>query len=54
MIYTWEIHTDKGVFLGYEYAMTEYSAREKAFMTRGSASAYTGLGMNNIIAKRIN
>lgn len=54
MIYTWKIYTDAGVFLGYEYAMTEYSAKEKAFNQHGSASRYTGIGMDNIIAKRIN
>ena len=54
MIYTWEIYTDRGVFLGYEYAMTQYSVKEKAFNVRGSASAYTGIGMNNLVAKRIN
>lgn len=54
MIYTWEVHTDTGVFLGYEYSMTEYGAKEAAFKRNGSASAYTGLGMNNIVVKRIN
>lgn len=54
MIYTWEIHTDTGVFLGYEYSITEYGAKEAAFKKHGSASAYTGLGMDNIIATRIN
>jgi len=54
MIYTWEIYTNTGKFLGYEYSISEYGAREAAFNKYGSASAYSGLGMNNIIAKRIN
>lgn len=54
MIFTWEIHTDTGVFLGYEYAISEQSAKEKAFMVKGTASAYTGIGINNLIAKRLN
>ena len=53
MIYTWKIfHND--IFLGYQYAMTEYSAREKAFMQGGSASRYTGANLDNIKAVRIN
>ena len=54
MIYTWEIYTDAGMFLGYEYSISEYGAKEAAFTKYGSASAYTGLGMDNITAKRIN
>lgn len=54
MIYTWTIHTDAGLFLGYEYSITEYGAKEAAFKKYGSASAYSGLGMDNIIATRIN
>ena len=54
MIYTWEIHTDTGIFLGYEYSISEQGAKQSAFNRNGSASAYTGIGMNNIIAKRIN
>ena len=54
MIYTWEIYTDAGMFLGYEYSITEYGAKEAAFKKYGSASAYTGLGMDNIVVKRIN
>ena len=34
--------------------MTEYSAREKAFMTGGSASKYTGANLDNIKVVRIN
>ncbi len=54
MIYTWEIHTDTGVFLGYEYSISEHGAKQAAFNRRGSASKYTGIGMENITAKRIN
>ena len=54
MIYTWTIHTDTGVFLGYEYSISEYGAKEAAFKKHGSASAYTGLGMENLIVKRVN
>lgn len=54
MIFTWKIFTDSGVFLGYEYAMTELSARQKAFNANGSASRYTGIGLNNILAERVN
>lgn len=53
MIYTWKIYYND-IFLGYQYAMTEYSAREKAFMQGGSASRFTGIGMQNIKATRIN
>lgn len=54
MIYTWEIHTDTGLFLGYEYSISEQGAKEAAFNRNGSASAYTGIGIENITAKRIN
>ncbi|MDA8882813.1 hypothetical protein N9I00_00235 [bacterium] len=53
MIYTWQIFYNN-IFLGYQYAMTEYSAREKAFMIGGSASKYTGASLDNIKAVRIN
>jgi len=53
MIFTWKIFYND-IFLGYQYAMTEYSAREKAFMTGGSASKYTGASLDNIKAVRIN
>ena len=53
MIFTYKIYIN-GNFLGYEYAMTEQSAREKAFNENGSASRYTGIGMENITATRIN
>jgi hypothetical protein len=53
MIFTYKIYIGDN-FLGYEYAMTEQSAREKAFMIHGSASRYTGAGMDDITATRIN
>ena len=53
MIFTYKIYLNDN-FLGYQYAMTEYSAREKAFMTGGSASRYTGATLENIKAVRIN
>ena len=34
-------------------AMSEQSAREKYFNTFGSASRYSGIGMNNIEAKQL-
>lgn len=52
-MFTYKIYIEDN-FLGYEYAMTEYLAREKAFNIRGSASKYTGATMDNIKAKRIN
>ena len=53
MIFTWKIfHSD--IFLGYQYAITECSAREKAVMTGGSASRYTGATMENITAVSVN
>ena len=54
MIYTWKIHTDTGVFLGYEYSISEQGAKQAAFNRNGSASKYTGIGIENITAKRIN
>jgi len=54
MIYTWKVYTNTGTFLGYEYSISEYGAKEAAFKKHGSASAYTGLGMDNIIVERIN
>jgi hypothetical protein len=53
MIFTYKIFLNDN-FLGYEYAMTEYSAREKAFNIHGSASMFTGIGIENIRAVRIN
>ena len=53
MIFTYKIYLDDN-FLGYEYAMSEYSARQKAFNVHGSASRFTGVGMDNIRAVRIN
>jgi hypothetical protein len=53
MIFTYKIYINDN-FLGYEYAMSEYSAREKAFNIGGSASKYTGAGMENIRAVKIN
>mgnify|MGYP001034812920 CR=1 FL=1 len=54
MIYTWEIYTDTGTFLGYEYSISENGAKQAAFNKHGSASRYTGIGMENITATRIN
>ena len=34
-------------------ALTEYSAREKYFNSYGSASRYSGIGMNMIEAKQL-
>tara|TARA_Y100000389_G_scaffold175644_1_gene186577 strand:+ start:205 stop:366 length:162 start_codon:yes stop_codon:yes gene_type:complete len=53
MIFTYKIYLDDN-FLGYEYAISEYSARQKAFNVHGSASRFTGVGMDNIRAVRIN
>ena len=53
MIFTYKIYIGDN-FLGYEYAMTEYSARQKAFNINGSASKFTGVGMEDITATRIN
>jgi len=53
MIFTYKIFLNDN-FLGYEYAMSEYSAREKAFKLHGSASKYSGIGMENIRAVKIN
>ena len=53
MIYTYKIYL-KDNFLGYEYAMTDYSARQKTFNKLGSASRFTSVGMENIRAVRIN
>ena len=53
MIFTYKIFLDDN-FLGYEYAMSEYSARQKAFNVHGSASRFTGVGMDSIRAVRIN
>ena len=54
MIFTWTIHTDAGVFLGYEYSVSENGAKVAAFNKHGSASKYTGIGMENLIVKRVN
>ena len=53
MIFTYKIYLNDN-FLGYQYAMTEDSARQKAFNIHGSASRFTGIGMENIKAVRIN
>ena len=53
MIFTYKIYLGDN-FLGYEYAISEYSARQKAFNVHGSASRFTGVGMDNIRAVRIN
>jgi hypothetical protein len=53
MIFTYKIYLNDN-FLGYEYAISEYSARQKAFNINGSASRFTGIGMENIKAVRIN
>ena len=53
MIFTYKIFLNDN-FLGYEYAMTEHLAREKAFKINGSASRFTGIGIEDIHAVRIN
>ena len=52
MIFTYKIYLNDN-FLGYEYAISEYSARQKAFNIHGSASRFTGVGMENIKAVRV-
>ena len=52
MIITYKIYLVDN-FLGYEYAISEYSARQKAFNIHGSASRFTGVGMDNIKAVRV-
>tara|TARA_Y100000385_G_scaffold58967_1_gene57047 strand:+ start:240 stop:398 length:159 start_codon:yes stop_codon:yes gene_type:complete len=52
MIFTYKIYLGDN-FLGYEYAISEYSARQKAFNMHGSASRFTGAGMDNIKAVRV-
>ena len=52
MIFTYKIYLGDN-FLGYEYAISEYSARQKAFNIHGSASRFTGVGMDNIKAVRV-
>ena len=52
MIFTYKIYLNDN-FLGYEYAISEYSARQKAFNIHGSASRFTGVGMDNIKAVRV-
>ena len=52
MIFTYKIYLNDN-FLGYEYAISEYSARQKAFNMPGSASRFTGAGMDNIKAVRV-
>jgi len=52
MIFIWEIFV-KGESKGYVRAMSEYSAREQYYMKHGSASRYSGTGMNQIKAVRV-
>ena len=52
MIFTYKIYLGDN-FLGYEYAINEYSARQKAFNIHGSASRFTGVGIDNIKAVKV-
>lgn len=52
MIFFWEIFVN-GISKGYVRSMSEYSAREQYYMKHGSASRYSGIGMDNITAVRV-
>ena len=52
MIFIWEIFV-KGQSKGYVHSMSEYSAREQYYMQHGGASAYSGLSLHQIEAKRV-
>ena len=52
MIFIWEIFV-KGVSKGYVRAISESSAREQYYMKHGSASRYTGVGLDNIKAFKV-
>jgi len=52
MICIWEIFVNN-VSKGYVRAMNEHSAREQYYMKHGSASRYTGVGMDSIKAVRV-
>ena len=51
MIYIWEIFVDNKS-KGFVRSMTEYGAREAYYMQYGSASRYSGIGMDQIEARR--
>ena len=52
MIYIWEIFV-KGESKGFVRTMTEHQARYQYYMKHGGASAYSGLGLDQIEAKRV-
>ena len=52
MIYTWEIFVDNKS-KGFVRSMTEYGACEAYYMKHGSASRYSGIGMNQIEARKV-
>ena len=52
MIFFWEIFVND-VSKGYVRAMTERDARNQYYMRHGSASRYTGIGLDNITAVRV-
>ena len=51
MIYQWDIYVN-GKFKGVTAAMTEQQAIKSFYMVAGSASGYSGIGLNQITAKR--
>ena len=52
MISIWEIFVN-GVSKGYVRAMSESDARKQYYMKHGSASRYTGVGLDNIQAFKV-